>query len=70
MAQQTTMAIYQDVVLECQHCYVICRYSEAAVRHNCPACGLVIANWDELRQAVQAQAQQPPAPAGSPASPG
>ena len=70
MAQQTTMAIYQDVVLECQHCYVICRYSEAAVRRNCPACGLAIANWDELRQTVRTQTQQSHAPAGSPASPG
>jgi predicted RNA-binding Zn-ribbon protein involved in translation (DUF1610 family) len=70
MAPQTIMAIYQDVVLECQHCYVICRYAEAAARHNCPACGLAIANWDELRQTVQTPAQPSPAPVESPANPG
>jgi hypothetical protein len=48
MAQQTTMTLYQDVVLECQHCYMICRYTDAAVRRNCPACGRAIANWAEL----------------------
>jgi predicted RNA-binding Zn-ribbon protein involved in translation (DUF1610 family) len=48
MSQQTTMTLYQDVVLECQHCYMICRYTDAAVRRNCPACGRAIANWAEL----------------------
>jgi hypothetical protein len=48
MSHQTTMTIYQDVVLECQHCYMICRYADAAVRRNCPACGRAIANWGEL----------------------
>lgn len=60
MAQQTKMIIHQGVVLECQHCYVICRYTEAAVRHNCPACGRAIANWNELAKAVQEKTQQPP----------
>jgi hypothetical protein len=60
MAQQTSMAIYQDIALECQHCYTICRYTDAAVRRNCPACGLIIANWAELAAAVQARI--PPAP--------
>ena len=60
MAQQTTMIIYRDVVLECQHCYMICRYNEAAVRRNCPACGRAIDNWQEL-----AAAQQTQMPAGS-----
>ena len=58
MPQQTTMAIYQDIVLECQHCYIICRYTEAVARRNCPACGLPITNWDELTTAIQAKAQQ------------
>jgi hypothetical protein len=55
MAQQTTMTIYRDVVLECQHCYSICRYSDAAVRRNCPACGLTIGNWPELSAGRQTQ---------------
>jgi hypothetical protein len=55
MASQTTMTIYQEVALECQHCYLICRYIDAAVRRNCPACGLTIANWEGLTAAVQAQ---------------
>lgn len=53
MAQQTTMVICQDTVLECQHCYVICRYAEASVRQNCPACGRTITNWKELTATVQ-----------------
>jgi predicted RNA-binding Zn-ribbon protein involved in translation (DUF1610 family) len=57
MAQQTTMTIYQDIVLECQHCYVICRYMEAAVRRNCPACGRAIANWAELTDIVRKKTQ-------------
>jgi hypothetical protein len=60
------MTIYQGIVLECQHCYMICRYTEAMARHNCPACGLTIANWDELTAAIQAKAQQSP----DPSSPG
>jgi hypothetical protein len=60
MAQQTTMTVYRDVVLECQHCYMICRYSEAAVRRNCPACGRAIGNWHELTDALQAQTPTAP----------
>jgi predicted RNA-binding Zn-ribbon protein involved in translation (DUF1610 family) len=60
MPQQTTMAIYQDIVLECQHCYIICRYTETVARRNCPACGLTITNWAELTQAIQAKAQPLP----------
>jgi hypothetical protein len=48
MPHQTTMTLYQGVVLECQHCYMICRYTDAAVRRNCPACGRAIANWAAL----------------------
>ncbi len=58
MPPQTTMRIYPDVVLECQHCYHICRYTEAAVRRNCPACGRSIANWETLQDAA-ARRQQP-----------
>jgi predicted RNA-binding Zn-ribbon protein involved in translation (DUF1610 family) len=64
MTQPTTMTVYRDVVLECQRCFTICRYAEAAVRHNCPACGRAIANWDELAAAlnrVSAPASQPSA---------
>jgi predicted RNA-binding Zn-ribbon protein involved in translation (DUF1610 family) len=66
--QQTTMTFYQDVVLECQHCYMICRYVDAAVRHNCPACGRAIANWTEL--AAMREGKCPPSPEGAPASTG
>jgi hypothetical protein len=55
MPPQSTMHIYQGIALECQHCYMICRYTDAAVRRNCPACGLAIANWPALEAAVQAQ---------------
>ena len=48
MSPHTTMIIYQDVVLECQHCYRICRLVDASVRRSCPSCGLDIANWDDL----------------------
>jgi hypothetical protein len=68
MPQQTTMTLYQDVVLECHHCYMICRYADAAVRRNCPACGRAIANWAELT-AVH-QEKSPPAQANAPASTG
>ena len=58
MAQYATMTIYQGVVLECQHCYVICRYADAAVRRNCPACGRDIANWKELMATLQEETVQ------------
>ena len=48
MTSQTVMRVYWGVVLECQFCYRVCRYHEAAVRRNCPACGLPIAHWQEL----------------------
>jgi predicted RNA-binding Zn-ribbon protein involved in translation (DUF1610 family) len=67
MPQQTTMTLYQDVVLECQHCYMICRYTDAAVRRNCPACGRAIANWAKL--AAMRQEQSLPAHAPASASP-
>jgi hypothetical protein len=72
MPQRTTMTIYQDVVLECQHCYMICRYTDAAVRRNCPACGRAIGNWAELA-AMQQEKPPPaqehtPAPTGKPSS--
>ncbi len=59
MAQQTTMTIYQDIVLECQHCYMICRSSEAEVRHSCPSCGRAIANWEAVTKAIRKSAPQP-----------
>lgn len=59
MTPKTTMHICQDIVLECQHCYVICRYSEAAVRRNCPACGRNIGNWDALTHALQEKMSAP-----------
>ena len=63
VTQQTTMQIYQGLVLECQHCYAICRYQEAAVRRNCPHCGLPIANWDAL-----SSPSSPPATEEAPSS--
>jgi hypothetical protein len=66
MAQQTTMTLYQEIVLECQRCYTICRYTDAARRRNCPACGLAIANWEALVEMVHQhvqQAEQHPTPA-------
>ena len=72
MPQQTTMTLYRDVVLECQHCYVICRYTDAAVRRNCPACGRAIANWAELAAMYQEQSlpsqKNVPASTGEPSS--
>jgi hypothetical protein len=65
MPQQTTMTLYRDVVLECQHCYMICRYSDAAVRRNCPACGRTIANWAELAAMRQEQSLPSRAPASA-----
>ena len=53
MPQQTSMTIYQGVALECQHCYMICRYSDANVRHSCPSCGRSIENWTAVAEAVQ-----------------
>ena len=68
MPQQTTMTLYEGVVLECQHCYMICRYTDAAVRRNCSACGRAIANWAEL-VAIQ-QEKSLPAPENVPTSTG
>ena len=68
MPQLTTMTLYQDVVLECQHCYMICRYLDAAVRRHCPACGRTIANWAEL--AAMREGKCPPSQEGVPASTG
>jgi hypothetical protein len=65
MPQQITMTLYQDIVLECQHCYMICRYTEAVARRNCPACGLTIANWDDLTAAIQARVRQSQDPAST-----
>jgi hypothetical protein len=48
MPAHITMALYTGIVLECQHCYRICRWSEATVRRNCPSCGLEIGNWQAL----------------------
>ncbi len=55
MPPQTTMTLYQGVVLECQRCYAICRFPDAATRCHCPFCGLDIANWEELSAVVQAK---------------
>lgn len=57
MPQQTSMSVYQGVALECQHCYMICRYSDATVRHSCPSCGRSIENWTSIAEAVQQHAQ-------------
>ncbi len=56
---QITMAFYTGIVLECQHCYRICRLDEAAVRRNCPHCGLPIGNWQALADEVNRR--RPPA---------
>lgn len=53
MPAQITMAFYTGIVLECQHCYRICRWDEAAVRRNCPSCGLHIGNWQALTNEVK-----------------
>ena len=58
MPQQTSMTIYQGVALECQHCYTICRYSDANVRHSCPSCGRSIENWTAVAEAVQQNAPE------------
>ncbi|PON17737.1 hypothetical protein C2W62_11665 [Candidatus Entotheonella serta] len=55
MPTQITMALYTGIVLECQHCYRICRLDDAAVRRNCPSCGLAIGNWQALAEAVKRQ---------------
>ena len=57
MPQQTSMTIYQGVALECQHCYMICRYRDANVRHSCPSCGRNIENWAAVAEAVQQKTQ-------------
>ena len=48
MPLHTEMHVYADIVLECQRCYGLCRFSEAAKRRSCPSCGLDIVNWDDL----------------------
>lgn len=60
MPQQTRMTIYQDVVLECQHCYMICRYTDADGRRSCPSCGRTIANWAAIAEAVRKEVRKPP----------
>lgn len=60
MPQQTSMTIYREVVLECQHCYMICRYSDAEVRQSCPSCGRNISNWAAMMEAVRQEVPQPP----------
>ncbi|MDH3604441.1 MAG: hypothetical protein OEU26_32955 [Candidatus Tectomicrobia bacterium] len=59
MRSQTTMIRYQDIALECQKCYTICRLSDTAARRSCPSCGLDIANWEELMTGLQQPAQPP-----------
>lgn len=58
MSQQTTMALCQDIVLECQHCYTVCRYTEASKRRKCPSCGLAIVNWEALTERVRDRRRQ------------
>ena len=58
MPQQTSVMIYRDVVLECQHCYMICRYSDAEVRQSCPSCGRDIANWAAIMESVRQEMPQ------------
>jgi hypothetical protein len=53
MPAHVTMALYTDIVLECQNCYQICRWTDAAVRQNCPSCGLHIGNWQTLSDEVR-----------------
>jgi hypothetical protein len=60
MTPQAVMHVYQGVVLECQYCYRVCRYSEAAARSSCPDCGLTIVNWQELEKATQQGKAVPP----------
>jgi hypothetical protein len=55
MPAQITMAFYHGIVLECQHCYQVCRWTDAAVRQNCPSCGLNIGNWQTLTDEVKRQ---------------
>ena len=59
MLPQTTMTIYRDIVLECQHCYMICRFADAAIRRKCPSCGRDIVAWEALVETVQQQRQLP-----------
>lgn len=60
MTPQTVMQVYRGVVLECQVCYQVCRYHEAAIRRNCPNCGRPIGNWQELAQVTQQGQTVPP----------
>jgi predicted nucleic acid-binding Zn-ribbon protein len=60
MPQQTSMTIYRDVVLECQHCYMICRYSDAEVRQSCPSCGRNISNWTAIMEALRKDVPESP----------
>jgi hypothetical protein len=53
MPAHITMMLYTGIVLECQHCYRICRWVDAAVRRNCPSCGLNIGNWQALTDEVK-----------------
>jgi len=62
MPAHMTMAFYTGIVLECQHCYRLCRWTDAAARRNCPHCGLDISNWQALADEVKRHA----APAGEP----
>ena len=52
MPTQITMAFYTGIVLECLHCYRICRWQDAATRRNCPNCGLPIGNWQALADEI------------------
>jgi hypothetical protein len=61
MRPHTTMTIYRDIVLECQHCYMICRFADAAIRRTCPSCGRDIAAWEALVEAVRKQGEPSPA---------
>lgn len=56
MPAQTTMVFYTGIALECQRCYRICRWSDAAVRRHCTHCGLDIGNWQALAEALKKQA--------------
>ncbi|ETX02325.1 MAG: hypothetical protein ETSY1_04085 [Candidatus Entotheonella factor] len=53
MPAQITMALYTGIVLECQHCYHICRLADAEKRYNCPSCGLDIGNWQTLTDDIK-----------------
>ncbi len=63
MPAQTTMVLYTGIVLECQRCYHICRWGDAATRRHCPHCGLDIDNWqalvDEVKQRTAPASEAP-----------